>query len=219
MDLYTKDYFLTRQGNDSRRLRSFEAEASLLRRFVNFNGRVCDVGCSTGEFLTHVNWTGQKFGIEVSEYAKDLAVKQGISFQRNIFTELDFFDLVVFRGTIQHLPNPFEAIQKTSSALRPGGFVAFLMTPNAGSLTYRVAQDLPALDAERNFWIPSVKALSSVLRNEGLVVCHVDYPYLNSPYSEPLSDFFDLLLSTLSRKKPKRAFPGNMFNLVALRPE
>ena len=30
--------------------------------FVNFNTTVCDVGCSTGEFLKFINWTGKKYG-------------------------------------------------------------------------------------------------------------------------------------------------------------
>lgn len=211
---YPKDYFSKRQLNDPLRIRAFEQERKLLRRFTSDLGPTCDVGCSTGEFLQAIKWRGPRFGMEVSDYAIEEAQKTGVSFNKNIFTESDFFELIVFRGTIQHVPNPFEMIEAAWKALKPNGIIAFLMTPDAGSLTYRIFGSLPALERTRNYWIPSQNELTRVLLNAGFEVCHVEHPYWHSPYSSPLRDLVSLGKNVVLRRGPDRAFPGNMMHFL-----
>ena len=99
-----------------------------------FIGEVCDVGCSTGEFLDACGWFKKmRHGMEISAHARRIAESKGIDFSRNITTERDFFDVVVFRGTIQHVPEPFRYIRLAHRALKSGGHIAFLATPNTDS--------------------------------------------------------------------------------------
>ena len=51
---------------------------------------------------------GRRFGMEISVYARSIALEAGVRVDRDIFSESDFFDLVIFRGTIQHLDEPFK---------------------------------------------------------------------------------------------------------------
>ena len=106
--LYPNDYFKDRSSNDRYRIKSFLSERDFLLKHINFKGTVCDVGCSTGEFLNSIGWLGEKYGMEISEFAIEIAKKNNIDFSKNIETEKSFFDLVIFRGTIQHVPTPFE---------------------------------------------------------------------------------------------------------------
>lgn len=212
---YPDDYFQHRHGNDPLRQKSFDLEANWLRDYVGFEGTVCDVGCSTGEFLERIGWVGPRYGMEVSEHAIHEAESRGVRFDASILTETLFFDFVVFRGTIQHLISPFEYISATANALRHGGHVAFLMTPNADSLYYRFHRTLPALEDDRNFFIPSETVLTNVLRNAGLEVVAVEAPYWGSPYANPVKDFASFGVSLLTRKPRRHAFPGNMINLLA----
>ena len=79
-------------------------------------------------------------------------------FDRDIFSESDFFDLVIIRGTIQHLDEPFLFLKHAFTALRPGGYLVFLATPNTNSPFYRLKKTLPFIDAPRNFYIPTTSA-------------------------------------------------------------
>lgn len=181
-------------------------------------GAVCDVGCSTGEFLTTIEWCGPKYGMEVNPSAIQLAKASGISFAKNILTELDFFDVVVFRGTIQHLPNPFHYISKAYDALKPGGIVAFLATPNANSLVYKIFNTLPALgEARYNFFVPSDVSLSNILTHYEFDIVEIQYPYCNSPYANLLGDHLDFLRTIIYRRTPTFPFWKNMMNLIAVK--
>ena len=81
------EYFKRRMLNDEKRLKSFKQELKLIDRFQNRSGSICDVGCSTGEFIETINWLGPRYGMEISEYAMEQSRSRGISFEKNIMTE------------------------------------------------------------------------------------------------------------------------------------
>ena len=174
-----------------------------------------DVGCSTGEFLETIGWDlSQAYGMEISEFAKQRAQKAGISFDKHLFSETDFFDLVVFRGTIQYLPSPFEYLYAAYRCLKPGGHL-FLLAPNTGSLYYRLFKTLPFLEEELHFWIPSDTSLTMVLRNCGFKAISVVRPYLGSPYARPVRDHLKFLAKLLFRTKHRFAFWNNIMYVMA----
>lgn len=98
-DLFPDSYFYNRNLTDEKRLASFQYEKKLIQRFCNsLNGRVCDVGCSTGEFLEAIEWEGDRYGMEINEYAKLMALQKKISFNKNILNVENYFDVVIFQG-------------------------------------------------------------------------------------------------------------------------
>lgn len=216
-NLYTDQYFITRLTNDKKRLKSFEQEAQFIYRYKS-SGVVCDIGCSTGEFLSHIDWQGPRYGMEINEFAEKEAEKSGISFDKNIFTEKDFFDLIIFRGTIQHLPEPFLYVNKSFESLKSGGAVVFLATPNANSIFYKLFNTLPPLAPELNFYIPSDITLSNALRNFGFEIKDIQYPYIDSPYRNLISDHMKFLMRLIFRTNDKFAFYRSMMNLIAVKP-
>jgi SAM-dependent methyltransferase len=218
-ELYGEDYFETRRSNDPERLAQFQSEGELIRRYVR-SGRAMDVGCSTGEFLEAIDWQDERFGMEISEYARALAMEKGVRFDRDIFSESDYFDLVIFRGTIQHLDEPFTFIKHAHGALRPGGYVVFLATPNINSPFYRLKKTLPFLDPPRNFYIPDDVSLAQTLVNFGFVVRETRYPYLGTPYARPLRDHWRFLRNLLSPRSTviPHAFWRSSMEVVAQKP-
>lgn len=190
--LYPKSYYKTRFQNDDLRVQTFLSESDFVRSLCP-TGSILDVGCSTGEFLEAIQWDGARFGMEVSEYAIEIAKTNGVNFEKDLFSETDYFDLIIFRGTIQHLDRPFEYMQACQKALKPGGFVFFLATPNANSIFYKIWNTLPFLDSERNFFIPSDIVLCDTMRNFGFSRVAIEYPYLSSVYSSPARDHLKFL--------------------------
>jgi len=213
--LYKDDYFTGRQKNDDRRLTSFQQEKAFMSRHMPLSGAVCDVGCSTGEFLETIQWAGPRFGMEVNPSAVEVARTSGFSFDKSILTEENFFDAVIFRGTIQHVPDPFLYIGAAYKSLKKGGVAVFLATPNANSVVYKLFNTLPALDPVLNFYVPSDVTLSDVLRNYEFSVVDIEYPYVNSPYASPVADHLNFLKALVTRKKPRFAFWRNMMNVIA----
>lgn len=215
---YGIEYFNGRMFNDPLRQVAFEQDSEIIAKYLT-EGTLCDVGCGTGEFHESLKWAGERYGIEISEYASEIAEKTGIRFDRNIDTEINFFDAVIYRGVIQHLPSPFESVSSAFRALKPGGYVFFLATPNSDSLVYKRTHDLPALDVTKNYWVPSVSQLTNILKNEGFCIIDISLPYFRSPYRKLVSDHLYFLLSYLWPKSfAAQSFWGNMMSVVAQKP-
>ena len=120
-------------------------------------------------------------------------------------------NVAVFRGVLQHLPNPVEMLEKAQERLVPGGLLAILATPDTDSIGYKRWGTLPALDPPRN-WIPfGHRMLGNILERMGFEGIEFEYPY-GKPYANPAIDLWNFLIG-----KPT-AFPGNMMDCFAWRP-
>ena len=111
-------YFHKRNLNDELRLASFNSEKKLVMKYVSY-GNILDVGCSTGEMIEFYAWKGNAYGMEIVEYAIQEAKKRNISFDKDLTNTNNFFDVIIFRGTIQHVDTPFLYIKNAYKALKP----------------------------------------------------------------------------------------------------
>lgn len=214
--LYEKEYFRDR-GNDAARDEMYRQEISRLKKYIPKKGKILDIGCGRGEFLTLFNNKWKKYGTEISKYATLKAKERGVNFR--VPKTKRFFDLIVFRGTIQHLNNPIYEIEHRIEQLKPGGHMVFLATPNAGGIYYRLFQDLPMLAPEKNFFIPSDKVLCQILINFGLKIKKVYYPYKETPYSNFPNDYFLFILRIFKIVNKRHAFPKNTMEIFAQKPK
>ncbi len=215
---FDDSYFQERHLNDSRRLKSFSLEKEFILKFANLDLTVCDVGCSTGEFLSFLSWKGAKYGLEINKFAANEARKRSIKIIESLNDCSRDLEVIIMRGTIQHLPSPFEFIESAYKKLAPGGVLLFLATPNIDSIYYRIFRDLPALDYPRNFWLPGAKHLKLVATRVGFNFMDAEFPYFNSGYAS-LWDIPKFLLRFFSRSRIfQSSFPGNMMNMAFAKP-
>ena len=213
---YTLEYFDKRLLNDKKRIASFLQEENFIKKFID-NGVIMDVGCSTGEFLESITWVGEKYGMEVSEFAIKEAKEKGIKFDKTIFNSENYFDLIIFRGTIQHIDEPFRYIKAARNALKKGGYLFFICTPNANSICYKIFNTLPFLQPEINYYIPSETTLINACENFNFTLLKIEKPYWDSPYRSFVKDMIVFLLRIIKVIKNPRyrfSFPGNMMNIV-----
>ena len=106
-------------------------------------------------------------------------------------------------------------IEKSYESLKKGGYLFILATPNISSIYYRLFKNLPALDDEKNYYLPSYDNLIKIVSRYGFKFIKGDFPYSNSGYDNSLSDYFYFVLKLFGFfKKKEISFPGNMMNLV-----
>lgn len=121
----------------------FKREIRLLRSCCK-KGRILDVGCSTGAFLTMLK---QQFaceyevcGTDISGPPLDYAESKGVPVVRaNFLTHAfhDQFDTITFWAVLEHVENPKAFVAKAYEILKPGGF-CIILVPNLDSLAVRV---------------------------------------------------------------------------------
>jgi SAM-dependent methyltransferase len=213
---YEDGYFERRVHDETLRQRAREGEHKrLLAKTGLTGGAVLDIGCGLGEFLAlFPTTTWQRFGLEVSEHARERCREQGISFE--LPAGDGWADLIIFRGSLQHLDRPMETLTDAARWIRPGGWLVALATPNAGGPVYRLFQELPALDPPRNWVVFSDRMLSQILTNLGFAQVSFAYPYRESPYAKPVRDHLRFALRLVGIKRPF-AFWRNMMECYARR--
>lgn len=194
---FNADYFLSYR-NDPKRAQMYRAEHAKIEQLKS-EGRILDVGCGIGMFLSEFNskkW--EKYGTDISEVAIAEARSKGIQV-KDFASAYDypdnFFDVIVFRGSLQLIPTPFSTIQTCIRLLANGGVLAFLATPNSNSPYYRKFKTLPFLTPHLNFLIPSDIMMSNALKNFGLEILDIRYPYVSGPYAKPWRDHLLYFLS------------------------
>ena len=97
----------------------------LIRRYKP-GGRLLDVGCATGDFLTVAGGHFQVEGLELSDWAAEIAQRSGFLTHRSRLSELagsDLYDVVTLWGVIEHFEDPVLEVREIRRLLRPGGIV------------------------------------------------------------------------------------------------
>jgi len=215
-DLYNTDYFDGYYIKDDKRDQMYKQEYARIMEYFPHGGRVFDIGCGVGGFLNCFDDRWEKNGIEPSDYAADKAAKKGIIIWRSLrVIENETADVVIFRGTLQHIAFPFELIGQAARILRRGGLLVFLATPDADGIVYKIWGRLPALDAPRNWMVIGTRALSNIMIRLGFRV-KVLHPYLGTPYAQPIKDFARFAISLFFGWR-KFAFPHNMFEMYCVK--
>lgn len=211
---YDEGYFAARRPGEVQRAAMRTQELERVRAYTGLDGGVVvDIGCGLGELLDMLPGDGwAKYGIEASERARAVCRGKDISFE--LPEHQEWCDLVVLRGSLQHLDRPVATLFAAHRWLRPGGWLVALATPNAGGPVYRLFQDLPPLDPPRNFIVFSDRVLRQCLVNVGFREPVFEYPYLGTPYARPLRDHVAFGLRVLGVKS-RFAFWRNMMECYA----
>lgn len=216
-DSFNRDYFKVYE-NDVKREYMYRSEINTITQYHS-QGKILDVGCGIGKFLSFFDddkW--DKYGTEVSSYAIEESKKNKIKFKEGDQYDYPdcYFDVIVFRGSLQLIPQPFSIILRCIKILKKGGLMVFLSTPNSNSPYYRRFRTLPMLTPHHNYLIPSDILVSNALVNFGLKIDQINYPYISGPYAKPIKDIFFYLLSYFGIKK-KFPFYRSMMEIYSIK--
>jgi ubiquinone/menaquinone biosynthesis C-methylase UbiE len=191
-------------GNQWRRLAIY--------RFKN-SGRVLDLGCGTGEFLSGFDskrW--EMVGVEPNPLGYKIAAKkQGIKIYPKELADCrfpdDYFDLITAWHVLEHLSSPRAGLKEVQRILKKNGLLA-LETPNIESLPFRVFQkNWFHLDVPRHLSFYSPKTIRRILNKTGFKIIKIDYFSLGFPLS---------LFSSLSNLLDSCKIEFPLYNLISI---
>jgi len=106
-------------------------------------GRMLDVGCATGEFLTVAKDFGYSVeGLELSKWSSRIARKKGLRVYTESLESLakrfpGRFDVITLFGVIEHFESPLEEISYINKLLTPNGLLV-IWTGDINSISSKV---------------------------------------------------------------------------------
>jgi SAM-dependent methyltransferase len=97
-------------------------------------GRVLDIGCGDGKLLQHFADRGwDAAGIDPSSIAVAATRKRGLEAHHGTLADHPWpetsFDAIVFEHSLEHIPQPMDALEQAARLLVPGGVLA-IVVPN-----------------------------------------------------------------------------------------
>lgn len=169
---------LRNPANEEWQVPYFQDSIALLQRFGS-SGKLLDIGCSTGLFLTLAEKNGFKgTGLELERAAFEHAKSRGLDVRRQTLEEASFepgsHDAVTMFGVLEHVKNPKELLFQVHASLREGG-MALAIVPNVESLAAMTLHTEARMFNGRNHLTYfSPRTLTSLFESAGFVVEHVD---------------------------------------------
>ena len=114
-----------------------------IERFIR-KGRILDIGCGRGEFLSLMRERGwEAIGLELNEEtARDARNVFGLEVKTGNLVDAQFkesfFDVITMWHVLEHLPDPVQTIDECRRILKPGGLLVIAL-PHFDSLQAKIS--------------------------------------------------------------------------------
>jgi 2-polyprenyl-3-methyl-5-hydroxy-6-metoxy-1,4-benzoquinol methylase len=148
-------------------------------------GKILDVGCGLGYFLSGIDEPWEKFGVEISEFSADYAQEWGgifIGKIEDLKLRHNDFDVIVLHHVIEHVENPINLILEIKKLIKKRGTLV-LGTPDFDSGCARLfGKNFRLLNDPTHISLFSNESMHRFLRDFGFTIDNVDYPFFNTRY-------------------------------------
>ena len=153
----------------------FESVARRLGQYRQAPGRLLDVGCGDGAFLSLCRSAGWScYGLELSKRAAARAARRGLTVLSPDFLERtgehELFDVITLVNVLETVTSPATLLRQVAGALAPSGLVAIRATNGAFHLPMRTPARWVGSRYDQAFhlFLYSPQALRSLLKGVGL---------------------------------------------------
>jgi SAM-dependent methyltransferase len=193
-------------------------------------GDVLDVGCGSGRFLSlFTPQRYRRFGVEYGGEAADMARKvigEG-RFYEGALLNAPFkdkqFDLIIFRGVLEHLPNPRQVLDKVCNLIKEGGCIFLTSMPNLECICAQVYRSYWTQHREFEHIVHFGKShFRRYFKEHGFAEILDKELYWDTPYANPKEDILCVAEAVrisekkegLGIKKTSPAFWGNVMSMA-----
>jgi SAM-dependent methyltransferase len=135
--------------------------------------KMLEVGCGSGELLAYFAGKGwETYGIDPSDAAVAAAARRGAEVHAGTLDDHPWtdtrFDVISFQHSLEHIPEPVEALEKARDLLAPGGRIVIEVPNWASWQRYAFRDYWFPLDLPRHLQHFSPRALRRVAEKLGL---------------------------------------------------
>ena len=195
----------------------YKLDSSHIKKYFQdtINKKILDFGCGNGEFLQF--FKSKKFGFEIN---KSITPKKNITYLNYKTLRSKRLDLVIMRGSIEHLPEPLLALNKICKLIKKNGYLFITATPGSQNISMFLDKKNFNQNKKEHIYHFDHVNLSLILLRYFLFNISIDFQYYKTPYMNIKKDYREQVksLKSLYNKKkcqPKHyASPGNMMTLV-----
>lgn len=210
------------------RLKMYEIEYKLISRIVP-GGKILDVGCGSGKFIS--NFPSQRykrFGVEYGSQALEKArqlIGREFIFEGGLLdaplTE-ENFDLIIFRGALEHLSNPRQILDKACILTKKGGCIFLTSMPNLECVCAELYKTKWTQHRDFEHIIHFGKFhFRTYFKEKGFQEIMDKEFYWDTPYARPYEDILEVAeaiklrqLGSTPIKRVSPAFWGNILSMV-----
>lgn len=143
---------------------------------IKKQGRILDVGCSSGLFLQALKQYGawETYGVELNPHMAAIARKGGIKIVAGQLFDAhcpdNYFDVITLWDVLEHVHDPKSNLKEIHRILKPGGYL-FISGPNLNSLDAKLfKQYWIGFDAPRHLYVYNVQTLSQFLNTTDFTI-------------------------------------------------
>lgn len=211
------------EANEHRK-KMYRLEYGLIKPYIIKSGRVLDVGCSGGYFLDYFHKEGFScYGVEFGSEAAAEASKKYHVWQGDFpkITITSKFDLVIFRGVIEHIPNPKAYLDKALSLLNQNGIVFITSTPDASAFCCELFKEMwNQHEPEAHLMHFTPRHFDEFFKKKGMEKLLEEHLYEETPYADIESDITKVSYAIKIKRKGGKisfrspAFWSNMLSLA-----
>ncbi len=157
---------------------------------------ILDIGCGLGYFLSALNGSIKKFGLEDSSFACDYVREnfKNIEIKNGDFKEIKSykqkFDVVMFYHVIEHLEKPAEAIELIKKVLKEDGFL-IIGTPNVSSLVSKIFKKNFRHYIPAHICLYSEQSLRVLLEKNNFEIIEIEKPFFKTKYNN-ISNYLNM---------------------------
>ena len=210
-----------------KREKMYEIDRDFLLESID-EGKILDIGCGGGFFLDKFDkqrW--DRFGLEIDKDTVSFANENfGIDVSlwdsKTIPFEDNNFDVVVFRGSFEHMVNPHLVVFEVKRVIKPNGYFYISAIPNVESFCAKVYRERwHQFDAKEHIFMFSLNTLKRMIEPLGFKSAKTAYFYEETPYCSIENDMAQVMKDYQLFKEGKQElmgisppFWGNMLNVI-----
>ena len=174
-------------------------------------GRILDVGCGDGSFLSLMRKSGWDVaGVETSESGIKRCEREKINISGDIDFPEEYFDFITLWHSLEHIENPLETLKKLHGVLSKQG-ILLISVPNIECMEYVLFKRFWFhLDLPRHLYHFSPETLKKLIKKAGfktIEINHCSFEY--NPYglfqtiANVFTSEFNFFYKQVKRNQPR----------------